>query len=494
MTRWLEMPAALSLVVGATAALPPQPVLINAGKVTGVNRSLQGINLGPLHTQPGLPDLTAQYRDLRIDIIRAHDFFGPTDIDAHPKDRGADLVIFPDWKADPAKEESYHFAPSDRLVKAIIDCGAKVYFRLGRSFAADPAPPPDVGKFAEVARHIAMHYNAGWAAGYHYGIQYWEVWNEPNVRKDWVPGKGLYLFWSGTREQYFQLYEKTARALKAFDSKLKVGGPGLAEGARMSPWREGFVEYCAQRKVPLDFLSWHHYHGDSSDPWDMVRIARDVRRLLDTHGLRHTESHANEWNLNLTKGKIGPQHQASMESAAFTTSALIYLQDAPVDLSCYYTGNAGNMGSFETNGAYRKMAYAFKATGAMLDTPQRLSVTGDDTMGFAVLAGRSPDKQTVQVLISNYQIQQPEGPPRQSAPPGSHGLERRQVRTEAIPAYALDITHLPWGNKAFTVRRYRTDEKCDYALVEELEIQGETLELSRPLPPPALELIVLTRH
>jgi hypothetical protein len=45
-----------------------------------------------------------------------------------------------------------------------------------------------------------------------------------------------------------------------------VGGPGLAEGARVSPWREGFVEYCAGRKVPLDFLSWHHYHSDSYDP------------------------------------------------------------------------------------------------------------------------------------------------------------------------------------------------------------------------------------
>jgi len=43
-----------------------------------------------------------------------------------------------------------------------------------------------------------------------------------------------------------------------------------------------------------------------------------VRRLLDAHGLRHAESHVNEWNINLTKGKTGPQNQASMESAAFT--------------------------------------------------------------------------------------------------------------------------------------------------------------------------------
>jgi hypothetical protein len=226
----------------------------------------------------------------------------------------------------------------------------------------------------------------------------------------------------------------------------------------------------------------------------MVRIGQDVRRLLDAHGLRHTESHVNEWNINLTKGKTGPQHQASMESAAFTACALIYLQDAPVDLSHYYTGNAGNMGSFETNGVYRKKAYALKATGAMLDTRQRLAVTGADTMGFAVLAGRSKDKQTVQVLISNYQIQQPEEPPRQSAPPGSHGLERRQIRAESIQDYALRVAHFPWGRGAFTVKRYRIDENQDYALVEKFEAKGGTLELSRPLPPPAIELIVLKRN
>ena len=292
---------------------------------------------------------------------------------------GARPVIFPDWNADPAREQSYWFGPSDRMIKAIVGCGARVYFRLGRSYGADPTPPPDFDKFAEVAKHIAMHYNAGWAGGHHYGIQYWEVWNEPNVQKDWVPNKGLHLFWSGTREQYFELYEKTARALKAFDPTLKVGGPGLAEGARVNPWREGFVEDRAQRKVPLDFLSWHHYHGDSYDPWDLVRIGQDVRQLLDSQGLRHTESHVNEWNLNLTKGKTGPQNQASMDSAAFTACALIYLQDAPVDLSLDYTGNAGNMGSFEPDGSYRKKAYAFKATGAMLDTPQRLAVSGSDT-------------------------------------------------------------------------------------------------------------------
>ena len=484
----------LTLALAAhTVAAQTRSVLVDASKTIGTLRSFQGVNLGPLHSQPALPDLSAQYRDLRIDLIRTHDFFGPTDIDAHPKDRGHESVIFPDWSADPVNEASYHFGPSDRMVKGIVDLGARVYFRLGRSFAADPTPPPDFDKFAQVAKHIVMHYNAGWANGHHYGIRYWEIWNEPNIERDWVPGKGLYLFWSGTRQQYFELYEKTARALKALDPALKVGGPGLAEGARPSPWREGFVQFCAERQVPLDFLSWHHYHGDSSDPWDMARIGQDVRGLLDRNGFPLAESHVNEWNLNLSKGKTGPQNQASMESAAFTACAVMYLQDSTVDVSCYYTGNAGNMGSFEPDGAYRKKAYALKATGALLNTPERLRARGADTEGFAVLAGRSGDRRTVQVLIANYEIQQPTEPPRQTASPGSHGLDRRKLQAKRPHAYALKIASLPWGKSAFTLRRYRTDADRNFELVEQTPGSGGTINISRPLTPPAVELIVVGR-
>src|ERR1051325_5286038 len=485
---------ALLLVAITAGAGETRSIRVDAARVTGTIRSFQGVNLGPCPSQRGFPDLSAQYREMRVDLIRTHDFFGPTDIDSRPKDRGHDQVIFPDWAAAHAKEESYRFAPSDRLMKGIVDCGAQPYFRLGRSYFANPTPPPDFDKFAEVSRHVAMHYNAGWANGFHYGIKYWEVWNEPNIETNWVPSKGLNLFWSGSREQFFDLYARTARALKTLDPSLKVGGPGLAEGARESPWREGFVRFCAANHVPLDFLSWHHYHGDSYDPWDMVRIGQDVRRLLDQNGLRHTESHVNEWNLNLTKGRTGPQHQASMESAAFTACALAYLQDSPVDLSFYYTGNAGSMGSFETNGVARKKAFALRATGAMLATPQRLKVRGADTEGFAVLAGRAPDGRSVQVLISNYQIQQPQEPPHQSAPPGSHGLARRKLHARSVEGYSLSMINLPWGDRSCTIKRYRTDAEHDFALVEETKASGGKLDLHQALPAPGIELLIVTAN
>ena len=121
--------------------------------------------------------------------------------------------IFPDWNADPEKPESYHFAASDKFIQAIRESGAEVYYRIGRSFGADYTDLPDFDKFAAVVKHIAMHYNQGWANGFHDNIRYWEFWNEPD----------LPLFWTETPENFYRLYEKTARALKSVDPALKVG-------------------------------------------------------------------------------------------------------------------------------------------------------------------------------------------------------------------------------------------------------------------------------
>ena len=106
---------------------------VDAGKVTGKIRSLQGVSLGPLGSRPGSPDLSKQFKDVGIDLVRTHDFTGPTDIDARDRRRLLPVsgIIYPDWGADPEKEESYVFGPSDRIITGIINVGAGVYYRLG---------------------------------------------------------------------------------------------------------------------------------------------------------------------------------------------------------------------------------------------------------------------------------------------------------------------------------------------------------------------------
>ena len=142
------------------------------------------------------------------------------------------------------------------------------------------------------------------------------------------------------------------------------------------------------------------------------------------------------------------------------------------------------------NGRYRKKAYAFKATGAMLATPERLAATGGDTLGFAVLAGRSRDGRTVQVLVSNYEIP----PDRRDVNPrsGPTALPRQEnIVYRNNRGYALTVTGLPWGKAGFAVKRYRLTDSENFTMMEEPAGRGGTFTIEHPLAPPGLELIVL---
>lgn len=78
---------------------------------------------------------------------------------------------------------------------------------------------------------------------------YFEVWNEPDL-----PG----IFWNGTRDEYFRLYAVTARAIKAVDPGIRVGGPSSSN----SKWIKSFLAFCGAESVPVDFVSTHQYAGD----------------------------------------------------------------------------------------------------------------------------------------------------------------------------------------------------------------------------------------
>ena len=78
---------------------------------------------------------------------------------------------------------------------------------------------------------------------------FFEVWNEPNLKA----------FWSGTQKDYFELYRYTVAAIKQIDPALRVGGPATAANA----WIEQFLDFCESSKVPVDFVSTHHYPTDA---------------------------------------------------------------------------------------------------------------------------------------------------------------------------------------------------------------------------------------
>ena len=193
-----------------------ETISIDASSTVGTIKRLNDVGNGPL-CQHGVVDLSRYYKELGIRNVRLHDvpwsYDDVLDIE----------YVFPDWKADPDRPENYNFTQSDYYVKTITDLGTNIIFRLGysaegRTSVPHNAPPLSYDKWANIAAHIARHYNQGWANGLHANIRYWEIWNEPDIPS----------FWSGTPEQYYRLYEATAKALKAVDPSLQVGGPAMA--------------------------------------------------------------------------------------------------------------------------------------------------------------------------------------------------------------------------------------------------------------------------
>jgi xylan 1,4-beta-xylosidase len=512
-----------SLVLCCTVVFAQEPevlhyrtVKVDAGKVTGEIRSFQGMNGVPSPVMAGLPNLVRQYKDLTVDQVRTHDVMGPTEIDSKFELLNSFLtwlipdtaqrlkvvkagnagIIFPDWNADPDDAKSYNFGPTDKVISAIRESGAEVYYRIGRSFGANTNPPPDFDKFASVVQHIEFHYNQGWADGYHDRIRYWEFWNEPEI------------FWSGTPAQFYSLYEKTARALKAADPKLKVGGDAKAFPYDDGPYREGFIDYCVKHKVPLDFYSWHMYADRSADPYDPIRLAKQIRDLLDERDLTKTESILSAWNLSADFTSAEESTLRGPANAAYIDTVLSYFQDAPIDHAQFYRGDAAWMGLFDLQGNYLKTAHAFQAMARMLSTPRRLRASGGDTFGFAVLAGRSQDKNTVQVLISNYAIPAGYKPHELQMPPAlaksGPALPdfskikflpgRKDIVYRDNAGYNMEINNLPWGNARFTVKRYRISDTQNLDLVEERSAAGMSFTMSTALAPDAVELIVLQRQ
>jgi xylan 1,4-beta-xylosidase len=125
---------------------------------------------------------------------------------------------------------------------------------------ANVTPPRDWKQWGELVRRLAGSAIARYGAA---EVEQWffEVWNEPNLRS----------FWRGTQEQYFQLYQETARSLRELSPALRVGGPATAENA----WITEFLAACERGHTPVDFVSTHHY------PTDRVRhIAGGTRAQL----------------------------------------------------------------------------------------------------------------------------------------------------------------------------------------------------------------------
>jgi xylan 1,4-beta-xylosidase len=170
----------------------------------------------------------------------------------------------------------YNFSYVDQIYDGLLADGVRPFVELSfmpkklasqeiiQAFRYRPnvAPPKDWnrwdGLITEFTKHLVARYGIDELSKW-----YFEVWNEPNLD-----------FWGGNPKQptYWELYDHTARAIKAVNSRLRVGGPSTAQAA----WADAFLQHCAQNHVPVDFVSSHVYGNDRSQ--DVFGTNEDIPR------------------------------------------------------------------------------------------------------------------------------------------------------------------------------------------------------------------------
>lgn len=383
-------------------------IRIDFSKPAGVIKDVNGVNCAPYNPSFGNHQytVTQTFKELNIPYSRLHDCegrYGGTCYVDIPN-------IFRDFNADENDEKNYDFYYTDEYIKAIVDSDAEVYYRLGitidwGSKKYHTKPPEDINKWARICENIIRHYNEGWNNGFFYNIKYWEIWNEPENPP----------MWSGTKEEYFELYKITASYLKKRFPDIKIGGYGSCGFYAMDDptandfyksfilFFEDFLKMISTEKVPLDFFSWHIY-TDS-----LERLSRHMKYAHETlhrYGMDKTEIHLNEWNVG---GEGGGFHlMRCMKGAAFIAAALCEMQNSDyVDKAMYYCFSSLSQynGFFDLNvGRKTCTYYAYKGFGKCHALKTRAEVICEDNHLRITAAS---DGHQCAAIISNY-----EGPDR----------------------------------------------------------------------------------
>ena len=398
------MASAFAAQPAATAVITVDPA-----KELGPIRGMNSVNGGP-KVAPVLGDQKSGnfevYQSARIPMARTHDCINCVSGGAHTCDIRA---IFPDFGADENDPKNYDFVFTDYYLDNMIRAGTKPFFRLGQTIEHGPKkygvlPPKDFAKWARVCEHVIRHYNEGWgwatdkayttknlAWSNQFDIVYWEIWNEPDLdisdNPNVLPNRPR--CWGGTVTNFFQLYETAAKHLKTKFPNLKIGGPA---SCGREDWCDRFLQWCEDRKAPLDFFSWHVY---AVEPRQIVDKCARMRKMLDRHGFAKTESILNEWNyvkgwvddwpysLDVERGRF------NQKGAAFIAATMIDCQvSAPLDHLMYYDARPFGMNGLFSYSSLEPMKgyYPFYAWSRLVDCGTQVACAVREGRGKKVRA------------------------------------------------------------------------------------------------------------
>ncbi len=203
-----------------------------------------------------------------------------------------DVGIYREIEMDGVKHPFYNFTYLDRIMDSYLENGIRPFLELGFMpeklksgeqtifyWKGNVTPPKSYERWAELIEATFNHLID------RYGreeVTTWpvEVWNEPNIG-----------FWAGTMEEYFKLYDYSAKAVKKVDPRIQVGGPAIC-GVETEKWLRSFFEHCINNDLPLDFITRHCYTANQptmrghyiyhtlNEPTRMIEELKETREIM----------------------------------------------------------------------------------------------------------------------------------------------------------------------------------------------------------------------
>ncbi|MEP7131346.1 MAG: beta-xylosidase [Sphingomicrobium sp.] len=234
-------------------------------------------------------------------------------------------------KKDAGGRITYDWTGIDRLYDQLLAKGIKPFVELGftpqalktsdnkifwwNGNTSHPRPEQWRALVDAFVRHLRQRYGAQEVRSW-----FFEVWNEPNLDGFWE---------KADKAAYFDLYESTARTIKAVDPELRVGGPSTAGAA----WVPEFLDFAASKNVPVDFVTTHTYGVDggfldqegkedtklSPSPDAIVGDVQRVREQISASKFPGLPLYFTEWSTSYTPRD--PVHD-NYVSAAYILSKL----------------------------------------------------------------------------------------------------------------------------------------------------------------------------
>ncbi|MBL7081700.1 MAG: hypothetical protein ISS44_03945 [Candidatus Omnitrophica bacterium] len=139
--------------------------------------------------------------------------------------------------------------------------------------------PWDIKAFKELVKDIIRYFSC--VKGYDI---WYEVWNAPDLDD----------FFLGQKKEYLNIYQAAAESVKELEGEIKrnipIGGPGVTwwfqnlEGNTIVyPERSliyELIHFCSQRRLPLDFISWHAYTSDPFAESEVTRYRKIAPELI----------------------------------------------------------------------------------------------------------------------------------------------------------------------------------------------------------------------